>query len=90
MAFSVGVVVAVVARACDRGASCDIYKALDCFYLHPRKRRNPERGPEAGVRGSSPGVWVRRTGGGLYAYTEGGSISIAILSVCVFVCSVTF
>jgi len=34
--------------------------------LHPRKRRNTERGPEAGVRGASPGVWVRRTGGGMY------------------------
>jgi len=33
--------------------------------LHPRKRRNTERGPEAGVRGASPGVWVRRTGGGM-------------------------
>ena len=31
--------------------------------LHPRKRRNTERGPEAGVRGASPGLWVRRTGG---------------------------
>ena len=26
------------------------------FLLHPRKRRNTERGPEAGVRGASPAV----------------------------------
>ena len=41
------------------------------IFLHPRKRQNTERGPEAGVRGASPGVWVRRTGGGMYAQTEG-------------------
>jgi len=53
--------------------------------LHPRKRRNTERGPEAGVRGVYPGVWVRRTGRacariqrGSIAYTEGGLSPIAI------------
>ena len=57
--------------------------------LHPRKRRNTERGPEAGVRGASPGVLVRRTGGGMcaytegvYPYTEGGLSPTAALSVC--------
>ena len=40
-------------------------------FITPRKRRNTERGPEAGVRGASPGVWDRRKGGGMYAYTEG-------------------
>ena len=61
--------------------------------LHPRKKQNTECGPEAGVRGASPGVWVRRTGGGMFAYTEGvyphteGGLSpIAILSVSLPVC----
>ena len=40
-----------------------------------------ERGPEAGVRGASPGVRVRRTGGGMCAYIEGGLSPIAILPV---------
>ena len=60
---------------------------LEVLLLHPRKRRNTERGPEAGVLGASPGVWVRRTGGGMCAYIEGGlsvyiggCISIVILS----------
>jgi len=56
-----------------------------CFefpLLHPWKRRKTERSPEAGVRGASPGVWVRRTGGGMYAYTEGALSPIAILPVC--------
>ena len=56
------------------------------FYTPGRDgTRNTERGPEAGVRGASPGVWVRRTGD-MYAYTEGGLSPIAILSVCLCVC----
>ena len=42
--------------------------------LHPRKRRNTERGPEAGVRGA-PGLWVQRTGGAC-ARIQRGSICI--------------
>ena len=40
--------------------------------LHPRKTRSTERGLEAGVRGASPGVWVRRTGGGACARIHRG------------------
>jgi len=64
------------------GASCPV------SLLHPRKRRNTERGPEAGVRGASPRVWVRRTGGHVRVY-RGGSIPyshFACLCVCVSVC----
>ena len=64
--------------------------------LFTRKRRNTERGPEAGVRGASPGLWVRRTGGVMCAYSEGG-LSVYIGGVityshfvCLCVCSVTF
>ena len=53
-----------------RFARCCMLNAL----LHPRKRRNTERGPEAGVRG------------GMYAYTEGGLFPIAISPACLSVC----
>ena len=73
----------------DQALSWDV---RDLGLLHPRKRRNTERGPKAGVRGASPGVWVRRTGGdmyayteGVYLYTEGGLSPIAILPVCLCV-----
>jgi len=73
----------------DQALSWDV---RDLGLLHPRKRRNTERGPKAGVRGASPGVWVRRTGGDMYAYTEGGlsvyrgGSSPYSHSVCVSVC----
>ena len=64
----------------------DLLRGAACFIAPPEET---ERGPEAGVRGASPGVWVRRTGGGMYAYIEGGlsvyrgGLSpIAILAVC--------
>ena len=45
-----------------------------------------EHGTRPGGRGPrGVPVWVRRTGGGMYAYTEGLS-PIAILSVCLSVC----
>ena len=64
-----------VVKTDKRGYKLSETATKQCFtviLLNPRKRRHTERGPEAGVRGSSPGVWVRRTGGGMYAYTEGG------------------
>ena len=71
----------------------DLLRGAACFIAPPEET---ERGPEAGVRGASPGVWVRRTGGGMYAYIErglsvyrGGSIPYShfvCLLVCLFVC----
>ena len=50
------------ACATRAGGDCDPTSRIMTF-LNPRKRRITERGPEAGVRGASPGVWVRRTRG---------------------------
>jgi len=62
------------------------------IFLHPRKRRNTERGPEARrpESGGRPrGCGFEEQGGactriqrGVYPYTEGGSISYSNLSVC--------
>ena len=36
--------------------------------IHPRKRRNTERGPEAGIRGA---CGFEEQGGGMYGYRGG-------------------
>jgi hypothetical protein len=38
--------------------------------------------PEAGVRGSSPGMWVRRTGGGIRVQIEGREIGLCDWTGC--------
>ena len=77
----------------DGGGASAAAKTKQLGLLHPRKRRNTERGPEAGVRGTSPGVWVRRTGGGACTRMQMVDLSLIVifvcLSVCLFVCLVT-